>query len=267
MEPSSTSDRLRGAAEFLAALRLERGTAKAIPDALRPRDLDEGYAVQDELLRRLLAAEGGAFAGYKIACTNERVQRLMNTDTPVFGRLLTRRVHQSPVTLPAADFTTRIVESEFAFRLGRDLEVAPAGHTRESVAACVDVLLPAIEIVDHRFAALDRFDAPTLAADNAIHGAWVVGAPVSDWRELDLAAQPVRLLVDDTLVSTGSGAAVLGHPLSALAWLADELARRGRPLLAGEYVTTGLTTAVHDAAPGERVRADFGSLGVVAIDF
>jgi fumarylacetoacetase-like protein len=82
---------------------------------------------------------------------------------------------------------------------------------------------PAIEIVDHRFADWRAFDANTLIADNALHGTWVTGTPCPTWRDLDFSTHGVRLLVNHTEMSEGTGGAVLGHPLNALARLANEL--------------------------------------------
>jgi 2-keto-4-pentenoate hydratase len=107
--------------------------------------------------------------------------------------------------------------------------------------------------------------APSLIADNAVHGAWVKGALVTNWRELDLAAQAVELRVNGKVVERGSGRAVLGHPLNALEWLVHRLHERGIGLNAGEYVTTGVTTDIYDAQPGDHLSADFGRVGAVEL--
>jgi 2-keto-4-pentenoate hydratase len=106
-----------------------------------------------------------------------------------------------------------------------------------------------------------------LIADNACNAAWVHGALRNDWRHLDLAAQPVRVMVNGQLVREGSGKAVLGHPLNALEWLANSLAARGVGLRAGQFVTTGVTTEVYMAEPGDRIIADFGDVGSAQVEF
>jgi 2-oxo-3-hexenedioate decarboxylase/2-keto-4-pentenoate hydratase len=106
---------------------------------------------------------------------------------------------------------------------------------------------------------------PSLIADNACHAAWICGPLVKDWRGLDLAAQKVRLIINGEVKGEGTGAAVLGHPLNALTWLANALNARGLGLRAGDCITTGVTTDIYLAGPGDRVVADFGSVGIVEL--
>jgi len=167
------------------------------------------------------------------------------------------------VSLPAGDFSMRIIESEFAFQFARDLP--PSNHQlgREEIADALAGVLPGIELVDSRFTSWTSVGLPSLIADNACHGAWIKGALSRDWRELDLAAQAVTLSVNGAVMQRGAGSAVLGHPLNALEWLVHRLHARGIGLTAGEYVTTGVTTDIYDAQPGDHLRADFGPVGSV----
>ncbi len=120
-----------------------------------------------------------------------------------------------------------------------------------------------IEVVDSRFDSWTTVGTPSLIADNACHAAWIRGPLVTDWRSMDLAAQKVRLIINGQLKDEGSGAAVLGHPLNALTWLANALNARGLALRAGDCITTGVTTDIYMAGPGDRVTADFGPVGTV----
>jgi 2-keto-4-pentenoate hydratase len=225
------------------------------------------YAAQDALVERILARHGGHVIGYKIACTNTIAQQLMGVDAPVYGQLMSSFAHPSPAKCLAGDFTICGIEPEFAFEIARDVPPADQPYTAETIVPYVAQAFPSIEIVDHRFAGWDAFDVYTLIADNAIHGAWISGAPCATWHDLDLQTHAVRLLANDTEVSTGSGASVLGHPLNALAWLANELPTQGRALRQGERVTTGLSTGLYLAQPGDHVQADFGAFGSVEITF
>jgi 2-keto-4-pentenoate hydratase len=172
----------------------------------------------------------------------------------------------SGTTLPAERFTHRVVEAEFAFRVGSDVEPVDGGHTRATIAEHLDALIPGIEIVDHRFESW-AVGALRIAADNAIHGWWLRGEPVTAWQGHDLAGSTVSVTRDGELVTTGSGAAVLGHPLAVMAWLADELPRFGSGLRRGDVVTTGVATDVFEAAAGESCVADFGPFGTVTVGF
>jgi 2-keto-4-pentenoate hydratase len=251
------------AAELLA-MRREQRIEVDLPGPLRPGDLATAYAVQGALVDALLA-KGGRPIGFKAACTSAIAQAALQVHEPLFGRLLSSSSHPSGVVLQASDFVHRVIESEFAFRLGADVPIAE-GHTAASVARCVDAVIPAIEIVDYRYADW-KIGARQVAADNAIHGAWVYGEAVEavDLTALDTAGVSVRL--NGNVVTTGSGAAVLGHPLKVLAWLAGELPRHGLALRAGDVITTGVTTDVIEACAGDTIVSTFQGVGEVRVSF
>jgi 2-keto-4-pentenoate hydratase len=147
-----------------------------------------------------------------------------------------------------------------------DVPAGPA-YTAETVKPFIAAALPSIEVVDHRYHDWQAVGAPSLVADNAIHGAWVAGEPYAGWRAIDFARHPVTRTVNGDKSFPGSGAAVLGNPLTVVAWLANELPKFGRRLRRGDRVTTGVTTGISLAAPGDRLTADFGPLGRVGLDF
>ena len=247
-------------------MRTNRRVVLDLPVPLRPQTLTEAYAIQDRVVAALLAKSGGRATGYKVACTNELAQAALQIDRPVFGRMMSQTTTPSPATLAAAGFTHRVIEAEFGFRVADDIEPVAGGHTQSTIAAHIDALVPSIEIVDHRFESW-AVGALRVAADNAIHGWWVHGEPVTDWRDHDLASAAVSVTRNGELVTTGSGAAVLGHPLNVMAWLADELPTFGRQLRRGDLVTTGVATDVFEIGAGDTCVADFGPFGTVTVSF
>ena len=202
--------------------------------AAMPADLDEGYAVQ----AALVLASGQAACGWKIGATNPAAQQRLNLPGPVYGRLLAPFVRLSPHAF-GDEFALRVLEPEVAVRLGRDLPDRGRPYGRDDVAAAVDEIYPALEVPDARLLAWDTLGAPAFIADNAAAGRLVLGEPCPGWRDLDLCAVPARLLVDGAVAAEGSTADVMGHPLDALAWLANALIGHGRQLCAGDLVTTG----------------------------
>jgi len=258
---------IEAGAALLAEARVNLARMEALPDAARPRTAEEAYACQDLLVDRLRAHYGGELIGYKIACTNKLAQDLLHMPGPFHGKMFSAHSVESPGRLRAADFFMRVMEAEFAFRMARDLPAGGGPFTREQVADAVEGVLPGIETVDSRFTSWTTVGGPSLIADNACHGAWVKGVLVRDWRGIDLAAQRVELLVNGAVIQRGSGAAVLGHPLNALEWLANDLSARGTGLKAGQYITTGVTTDIYLAERGDRVEADFGPVGRVEVQW
>ena len=260
-------DQISKAAQFIADLRFSLRQEPQIPEAFRPERPATGYAVQDAVVDRLLKKTGGRTIGYKVACTNTLAQELLDTDTPFYGRLLSPFVYQSPARVNARDFSMRIIEAEFAFQLSEDLTGAGVPYDRESVADAVAALLPSVELVDSRYTVWTEVSLPSLISDNGCNGGWVQGKPVEAWRHIDLAAHKVQVRVNGEEKLSGSGAAVLGHPLNSLAWLANTLCEQGKALKAGDLVSTGVCTDVYKAAPGDRIVADFGTLGSVEVSF
>ncbi len=259
-------DRITAAGDYLFDMRVKKRQVAALPADVVPGSLAEGYQAQELLVRKLLDRGNGHPIGYKIACTSELAQRALGVDAPFFGVLMSHSTHRSGATLPATDFVVRCVEAEFGFVMAEDVP-AGATYTAESIKPFIGAVIPSIEIVDHRYHDWKTVGAPSLLADNAIHGCWVEGEPNTDWHGIDFARHPTKLIVNGKQTFPGSGAAVLGNPLNVVAWLANELPKFGRRLSRGDKITTGLTTDVYLANPGDHLAADFGPLGRVEMTF
>jgi 2-keto-4-pentenoate hydratase len=255
------------AIERAAALLIEARRTRAptdLPEACRPHSLDEAYAIQEAVTAGL----GEAPVGWKIGATDAAVRALEGFAEPVAGRLFAGHVHAAPADLPAALFTTfRNCETEFAFRLARDLPPRQTPYRREEVVAAIATLHPAIEIGDTRYRDRAAMGGIGVCADNSGGTEFVRADGIAGWRDLDLPSRTVTLEVDGAVRAEGAGSAVMGDPVEALLWLANHLSRRGIGLEAGEIVTTGSCTGITKVDTGARARADFGDLGEVVIDF
>lgn len=236
-----------------------------MPENLRPSSLAEGYTVQ----RAHVEAHGGQPIGYKVAATSAKAQSALSVEAPFYGRLLdsTSRLDCATASWPADDFLVGLIEPEFAVRLAANLPEQDRPYDQETVAAAVGSLHPAIEIVDSAYGREDWMSAgaANLIADNAAHGAFLLGPGVRDFSAMELADHKVTLSVDGALIGSGSGANALGHPFSVLAWLANELVAQGWFLRAGDLVTTGVVAPFVHLEPRQTARADFGSLGQVSV--
>ena len=259
-------DRATAACDCLLDMRRTKRRVAALPGEVVPLSLAEGYRVQELLVKKLVDRLGSKPIGYKIACTSELAQKALGVDGPFFGVLLSATSYASGVKLSGGDFTVRCAEAEFGFEMAADV---PAGKTysAESIKEFIGAAIPSIEIVDHRYDNWQVVGAPSLLADNAIHGVWVAGEPCAKWRDLDFAKHPTALIVNRDKRFTGSGAAVLGNPLNVVAWLANELPKFGRALRNGDKITTGVTTDIYLAQAGDHLTADFGAMGRVEMRF
>ena len=229
----------------------------------RPHDRAEGYAIQG----RIESYSAGKLFGWKIAATSSAGQKHINVDGPMAGRILPETVIPDGGTASMAGNEMRVAEPEFAFRMNANLPPRRSAYTVQEVLAAVGTLHPAIEIPDSRFKDFVSAGAAQIIADNACAHLFVLGeAAPSNWRALDLVAEkPVIELRGKQFI--GHGKNVLGDPLIALTWLANELSQLGLTLGAGEVVTTGTCHPPLPIQSGDLMEADFGLLGRVSVAF
>jgi 2-keto-4-pentenoate hydratase len=251
-----------------AAARLRTAAAERTPcapvrDLIRPDDVATAYAVQERLTAWRVDA-GARVVGRKIGLTSLAVQAQLGVDQPDFGVLFDDMAFDDGSELPTGLLLQPRTEAEIAFVLGADLADGPLDAAQ--VRAAVDHAVAALEIVDSRVAGWDITFADTVA-DNASSGLYVLGAERRTLAEVEPVEVQMRMWVDDVVVSTGNGAACLGDPLAALAWLARTARDLGDPLLAGQVVLSGALGPMHPVHAGARVRAEITGLGTVSATF
>jgi 2-keto-4-pentenoate hydratase len=237
-----------------------------LPAEIAPRTPAEAYAIQDAFVA-LRASRLGAIAGYKIALTSAEMRRFVGVETPQAGMVFASLVRRSPARIRAADYVRLIVEFEVAVEIGEDLPAADRPFSRDRVEKAVGAVMAGMEIADDRDAdykqlARHPFD---LVADNSWNEGAVLGAPVKDWRGIDLGAVRGVATINGIKVGEGRGADCMGHPLDALAWLADHLASIGRGLLRSDVVITGSIITSKFVKAGDQVRFDLEHLGSVEL--
>jgi 2-keto-4-pentenoate hydratase len=225
--------------------------------------LDDAYAIQQRQIRSRLA-RGVVIAGYKVGLTSEAMRQQFGVSDCDFGHLLSDMVHAADSPVLVSEFLQPRAEPEIALVLGK-----PLGGPRVTVSdvvAATAYALPAIEIIDSRIADW-RISLVDTVADNASSGGFVLGQSPVPLDRADLSLTGCVLRRNGRIVATGAGAAVLGSPLHAAAWLANELTGRGAQLSAGHVILTGSITASIPVAAGDAVTASFDHLGSVTALF
>ncbi|MEH0654889.1 fumarylacetoacetate hydrolase family protein [Streptomyces scabiei] len=252
----------RAVARLAAAVEGGRPVAP-VRDLLGEHDVAAAYAVQQELTRRRLAA-GATVVGRKIGLTSPAVQKQLGVDQPDFGMLFADMDVSAEPEIPMERLSQPKAEAEIAFVLGEDLADGDLDAAR--VRGAVEYAVAAIEIVDSRIAAWDIRLTDTVA-DNASSGLFVLGEHRVTPDEFEPRETTMRMYADDEPVSEGAGAACLGDPLNALAWLARTAREHGLPLRAGQIVLSGALGPMVPVSPGVRIRAEISSLGTVTALF
>jgi len=258
----SLSDaKARETASLLATTYLNGNLLDGLPGDLCPESLADGYAVQDYLGGEL----GFATAGWKLGLTNVQAQAAKGVSEPVKGRLFKSRIAMAPARLRAPPGKL-MLEAEFVFRIASDLGGADTGGLSvDDVADAVASVHMGLELCASRFLTKKPLSLAMNVADNCFHGGLVIGRVIDRWKAIDLSAMSVELFCNDTMLASGSGSAVLGNPVNAVLWLAQELARDGRRLAAGDWVTTGSCTGAPEISAGVEARAVFGGVGEVRL--
>ena len=227
-----------------------------------PPSMAVAYQIQDAV-HRLFETEGGLglLGGHKIALTSRAVQELCGVDRPAYGAIFASVVQRSPAVLRAGDFMHLGLEFELAALIGRDVPATGAPYDRASIAPYVAACMPAFELIEDRHADYGDLDAESILTDRCWCGGVVLGAPVTDWRTLDLATTPVELVWNAAVVDRGVAGDSMGHPLEGLAWIANHLAPLGRAMTAGEIVMTGSALKTRFPEPGDQVTYKIEGLG------
>ena len=252
-------------AALAARLRGAYGGPPVAPlrDGLEPTDAAGAYAVQ-VINTHFWQAAGRRVVGRKIGLTARAVQAQLGVDRPDYGVLFDDMEIEDGGTLLASRVMQPKAEAEVALVLARDLD-NPRSSIRDVIAATA-YAVPAIEIVDSRIADWKITFADTVA-DNGSSAFYVLGPSPRLLNGLDLLTCGMILEVNGEVVSLGAGAACLGHPVKAAAWLARDLAEVGEPLRAGDVVLTGALGPMAAIAPGDLVRATIGGLGTTGFSY
>jgi 2-keto-4-pentenoate hydratase len=234
--------------------------------AVRAAPLEDAYRIQDAMHGLLAQAGRGEIVGWKIALTSKAMQQMTGVDQPAAGAIFAKVVHPSPARVDPDTYHHLGVEFEVAVRLGDALPAGGAPWTRATVTDRVAACMPAFELVEDGHADYKQLDAFTLIAQNTWNGGVVLGAPVAGWRQLDLETAVTRCWVNDEPAGQGKTGDAMGHPLEAVAWVANLLNRRGRRLERDMIVMTGSSITTKFPTTGDRVRFAVDGLGEVRLD-
>jgi len=191
--------------------------------------------------------------GKKIGITSDAVMNMLGVDQPDFGFL----TDTSKMILPRA-------EAEIAFKLKADL--GGPGVTEEDVLAATESVAACFEVVDSRIKDWKVKIQDTIA-DNASCGTMAIGPNWVDPNSVDLLGCKAVVTKNGKPLSKGVGAATLGSPLKAVAWLANTLGERGIPFKAGEIILSGSLVPLEPVVAGDKMHVSIEGIGECQVIF
>jgi 2-keto-4-pentenoate hydratase len=257
------ANRVASIADQLQKAEAERKQIPPIVSDLGNGNIDAAYQVQAELTRRRLAA-GSRLVGRKIGLTSVAVQQQLGVSEPDFGALFNDMEAEQGGHIETGKLIQPRIEAEIALVLDRDLERTDT--TMAELMRAVAFVAPALEIVDSRIADWKISIVDTIA-DNGSSARFVLGNSIRKLTDVDLLTSGMVMNRNGGVVSVGSGAACLGHPLKAALWLVRKLAGAGEPLRAGDVVLTGALGPMVGAQNGEEYEARISDIGTVRVRF
>lgn len=225
--------------------------------------IEDAYGIQQQLIARRLD-DGERIVGKKIGVTSVAVMNLLGVDQPDFGILTDAMVYNSSEAIAASALIQPKAEGEIAFVLKHDL--SGPGVTVAEVLRATEGVMACFEIVDSRIRDW-KIKIQDTVADNASCGVFVLSDRLVPVAEVDLSLCGMVLEKNGEIVATGAGAASMGSPAVAVAWLANTLGRLGMSLKAGEVILSGSLGPMIPVTAGDNLRVSIGGIGSCSVRF
>ncbi|MFA7278824.1 MAG: 2-oxo-3-hexenedioate decarboxylase [Sterolibacterium sp.] len=250
-------------AEHLENCELSAQDTLKITDDHPGMDWDDAYLIQEEIKRRKIA-RGTRIAGLKAGLTSFAKMKQMGVETPCFGFVTDYGCVPDGGEVRIEELIHPKVEPEIVFVMKHALQ-GPGCHIG-AVLAATDFIMPGIEVIDSRYRDF-KFDLKSVIADNTSASRFVVGGQIKAPSEVDMRTLGVVMEKNGEVVSLGAGAAVLGHPATAIAMLANHLGARGQEIPAGTMILSGGVTEAVAVQAGDHVTLKVQHLGSVSMRF
>lgn len=248
------------AARFVAA----RRSGMALPDfpGVIPASLADAYRVQEAAIRLWPAAIVGWKVG-GIAPERRETDGEARLVGPIFAGSVRQARPGRSLDFPVFAGGFAAIEAELVFRIGRDAPDGKTEWTAHEALAFADALHFGVETAGSPLATINELGPRVVVSDFGNNAGLLLGDAIADWR--DDAFTPLTCIsrIEGFEVGRGTVDVLGGAPAIALAFALSRCARNGRPLRAGDLVTTGAITGIHDIVSGQQASVAFGALGEI----
>lgn len=225
--------------------------------------IEQAYGIQQRVMARRMD-DGERVVGKKIGVTSQAVMSLLGVGQPDFGILTDAMTVNSGEAIAASSLIQPKAEGELAFVLKHDL--TGPGITVADVLRATEGVMVCFEIVDSRIQDW-KIKIQDTVADNASCGVFVLSDRLVPLDDVDLQLCGMVLEKNGEIVATGAGAASMGSPAVAVAWLANALGHLGVSLKAGEVILSGSLGPMVPVKAGDHLRVSIGGVGSCSVRF
>ncbi len=251
------------ATEILVNCHRNRQALPGMPADCTPTTAAEAMAIQLALNGEL----GVQPAGWKVGFTSAALLEKAGDIGPMLGAMPVDLVRATPATFSVGDFTRPIIEFEIGYRMGADLPPRDSAYSEAEVLAAVDSAIVGIEIADPHFDDVFSQPVPNLIADNGVAGGFISGPDIPNWRDRDLAEIAIEAFADGEKVADGMTRDERCDAPWVVTWTANQVARYGDGLKAGDYITTGAAAPPAALGSAREWQGRFDGVGDVTVRF
>lgn len=245
--------------QILADLNQTYVSRKALPlltQSYPDIEIEDAYRIQDEFVRQRIAL-GRTIRGYKVGLTSKAMQEMSGATEPDFSAMTDDMFLPENTPLDSARFFRPMIEIEIAFVMKEALK--GPGILPVDVLRATDFILPSIEIVDFRVGPAPGMTIIDTVADLAACGAAVLGANPCRLEDIDIRNVHGQMLINGKVEQEGFSSAVLGNPVTSVAWLANKLGEFGVTFEPGHVILTGSFVRAMQVEKGDEIIARFDS--------
>ncbi|MBZ4654794.1 MAG: hydratase/decarboxylase family protein [Peptococcaceae bacterium] len=251
------------AAEALRVAMINKQPISALSEQKPDITIEEAYQIQLINVEEAVKA-GKRIVGKKIGLTSVAMQKFLGVNEPDYGHLLDTMVWDEEIPISLSNLLQPKIEAEIAFVLSEDLQ--GPGVTLTDVLRATAGVIPSFEVIDSRVKDW-KIKIQDTVADNASSAGITLGSQLIPVNRVDLKYVGMVLQKNGQIIETAAGAAVMGHPALAVAWLANKLGSMGIGLKKGEIILSGSLTKAIEVKAGDVFVATFGGLGSVKAVF
>ena len=256
------------AANILFNHRLNKKGLQSLPKKCIPQNANEAYDIQNELKILYLSLAKNFCIGKKVGCTNKFAQEQVNVYEPFYGNLFFKFREFSGCNLKLINFYKPFIEPEISFRIKEDININNAPFKISDSNILFDSIVPSIEIVDFRFGEnIKEVGINNLIATNGASEFWISGRKHFSIDTINLENQKIKLYLNNKLIEEGNTNNVLNNPINSALWMINKLAYSGVPMLKGQYISTGTCTKAMPIISKGEIKAEFGKLGTVKLNY